>query len=1002
MLWKILNKISGDYNLTQIIKTKPLVAKANEFFEKYKNFSHEQFVEKTNDLKEQFQKGRSLDDMLPEAFWTLKAAAYSLKWTKYSVKGYEYTWNMVPFDVQMIGWAILHSWKIAEMKTGEWKTLVATLPAYLNALSWKWVHIVTVNDYLVSFGAEQMAYLFNHMWISVWAVTKFTPIEARKREYEKDIVYVENTEIGFDYLRDNLAKSLEERVLVWRPLNFAIVDEVDSVLIDEARTPLIISQPSEEATEKYVYYARIVQSLIPSKNKKKVSKGFLADMLAEEKKPREDQWSDEWDYYIDEKLKTAILSSKWIEKLEKMLWVENLYKDFWYDEIHHIENALKALSVYHLDRDYIIQNWEILIVDEHTGRTMPGRRFSEWLHQAIEAKENVVIQRESKTLATITYQNFFKLYNKLAGMTWTASTEWEEFEKMYKLETVVIPTNRPTIRVDKNDSVYVNQNIKWKFVTDIIDFYHQMWVPLLIGTSSISTSEHVSSLLREYAIPHYVLNAKYHEQEAQIVASWWNFWSVIVATNMAGRWTDIKLQDWLNQKIALNYANYAKKMIERLEKLTFNIFTPVELGYTLEGLFEAGLIDEKDFQALQHWKSTKNISLIFWAKNNKNKKAASYYANLVFRWNKQGWNDMTRDVHYGLWVIGTEKHDARRIDNQLRGRSWRQWDAGFSKFYVALDDTIMKKMGWDQIQRVAMAMSWLLWAKDEINSLELNQPQFTSSIERSQRQLEGWYFSIRKNLFDYDSVIAKQRERIYAKRDEIIFWADKNESWIFDEIKRFIGEFVYENGENFRWAPEEFSSLIKETFDVDYSGSLHNKDLKHLVENLETKYEEKISSIENKQVLWDVLKRTYLGIIDKNWIDNIDDMQYLREKVSMYWYAQQEPLLIYKQQAFEKFNWLLSSIKKEILYWIFNTNFDYIDNQNQIIQLVDWNEENFIDRLQDASAWLKADEIQQAQELLKTFSWPSQASAQLEEQAKESFPSYKEWEYEIIEVDEKK
>ncbi|USN55381.1 MAG: hypothetical protein H6765_01995 [Candidatus Peribacteria bacterium] len=389
---------------------------------------------------------------------------------------------------------------------------------------------MTVNDYLASRDAEWMAHLYNWLGLTVGSVIKSTPLDRRREAYEKDITYVENSELGFDYLRDNLAPTLEKRNLIWRPLHYAIIDEVDSILIDEARTPLIISQPSEEPTEKYVYYAQLVKLLTPSRNKKKVSKGFLAELL---KDGAEDEEDDGGDYYIDEKTKSVSLSSNGIQKLENLLKVENLYKDLGYQEIHHIENALRAQASYEKDKEYLVRDGEILLVDEHTGRVMPGRRFSQGLHQAIEAKEQVPVQRESKTLASITYQHFFKQYEKLAGMTGTAATEAEEFEKIYNLEVISIPTNRDILRVDKNDQVYYNQDAKWKAVVDYVGFYHRVGVPILIGTSSIQTSELVSNILNKMTLAHNVLNAKFHESEAHIVKNAGAKGSIVVATNMA-------------------------------------------------------------------------------------------------------------------------------------------------------------------------------------------------------------------------------------------------------------------------------------------------------------------------------------------------------------------------------------------------------------------------------------------------------------------------------------
>lgn len=499
-------------------------------------------------------------------------------------------------------------------------------------------------------------------------------MQRRREEYSKDITYVENSELGFDYLRDNLVQTMERRNLIWRPLNFAIVDEIDSILVDEARTPLIISEAREEPTEKYTYYANIVNLLQPCSTKKKVSKGLLNELMNENIKNQD----EDGDYYIDEKTKTASLSGKGIAKLEELLNVENIYKDMGFDEIHHIENALRAKAVYIRDVDYIIANGEVLIVDEHTGRTMPGRRFSEGLHQAIEAKEQVQIQRESQTMATITYQNFFKQYKKLAGMTGTAATEAEEFQKIYELEVVIIPTNKEVIRTDKNDKVYFDQHAKRKFVKEYIKFYHEIGQPLLIGTADIATSEFVSKMLEKDAITHYVLNAKFHEQEAHIIANAGKYQSVVVATNMAGRGTDIKLEAGLNEKLAQNYAKWCKKMLEKAEySLQATVYSQAEYELTLKGIQDIfALTDEQTQQAQQvgtkiSLSNAPETTLIVQF-NTKKKITTDRYAKIRFELLEKPRQE--KDFHYGLFILGTEKHESRRIDNQLRGRAGRQGD----------------------------------------------------------------------------------------------------------------------------------------------------------------------------------------------------------------------------------------------------------------------------------------------------------------------------------------
>lgn len=944
----IIEKIAWDYNQRQINKILPLISKINEFYVAWDSLTDEQIKQKTQEFKNAIQSWTSLDEILPQAFATVKQACKRLQWSIVNLKWQEITWDMIPYDVQLIWWIVLHQWKISEMKTWEWKTLVATLPMYLNALSWKWVHLVTVNDYLTSRDAQWMSHVFNWLWLSVWIVTKETSLSTRRAEYEKDITYVENSELWFDYLRDNLARTTSERNLIRRPLNFAIVDEVDSILIDEARTPLIISQASAEATDKYWYYAQIVKLLKPCKWKKKVNKWLLNELF------NEADWKneiDDGDYYIDEKHKNASLSSNWIQKLEWILKVNNLYKDLGYEEIHHIENALKANAVYIKDKDYILRNGEVMIVDEHTWRVMPWRRYSEGLHQAIEAKENVQVQRESQTLATITYQHFFKQYKKLAWMTWTATTEWEEFEKIYDLEVIAIPTNKNILRVDKNDKVYFNQNAKRQSVTDNIRFYHQMWLPLLIWTSSIETSEFVSWLLRNVNIQHYVLNAKYHEQEANIIANAWKLGSVVVATNMAWRWTDIKLEKWLNEKISQNYVNWIKL---QLKWDTFTKTTPKwvsavvcsenEFDLLIQSLQQWFWLNDEDIRNAEKWwlsKQESNIEIkIIFNKSKKNKD--QWFAEIIIKnlWEKEP-EIIEKDFHFGLFILWTEKHDSRRIDNQLRWRAWRQWDPGISQFYVALDDEIMRKMWWEKIQAIAK----MLLPKNELESIELTQKQFTSSIQRAQKQMEWWYFGIRKHLFDYDSVINKQRQRVYAKRDEIIFSFDKaqqgeTEYNVYNEIKTFIHEVIKTYVDTYTniqpWNYEEIIINIQQVFWIDFLISDINKftsqtDLLDYLELRLNEYiENKFNNIDNQDTAKQIMKNYYLETIDRHWIKHIDDLQYLREKVSLYGYAQEDPLVMYKKQWFDKFQKLLFNIKQESVSFLFK--YDFGMNQWQSFQ----------------------------------------------------------------------
>lgn len=955
----ILNKIAWDYNQRQINKILPLIKKINEFDTLWDWLYDDEIKAKTLEFKNRLSAWESLDDILPEAFAAIKQAAKRLKGKEFDVKWQTAVWDMVPYDVQLIWWIVLHKWKIAEMRTWEWKTLVATLPAYLNALTGKWVHIVTVNDYLASRDALWMANIFNFLWLTVGYVTKEVSLDKRRWEYWKDITYVENSELGFDYLRDNLAKTLDDRVLLWRPLNYAIVDEVDSILIDEARTPLIISHPSDEATNKYDYYSKIVRQLTPCSWKKKVSKWFLKELLSDE----DDTNTEDGDYYVDEKLKTVSLSTQWIQKLEKILGVEHLYKDVWYEEIHHIENALKANVVYHNEKDYIIRSGEILIVDEHTGRTMPGRRYSEGLHQAIEAKEWVQIQRESRTLATITYQNFFKQYQKLSWMTGTGTTEWEEFEKIYWLEVLSIPTNKDVIRVDKTDKVFFNQQAKWKAVAENIKFSHEIGQPILIWTSSINTSEFVSNLLRDINVPHYVLNAKYHEQEAQIVANAWNYWSVVVATNMAWRWTDIKLENWLTRKLSENYAKWIQKMIKWDEftsrkpmAVSAVVYSQLEFEYTVEWIKELFSITDEHVRLAEKWEWLKLEELWIEMKikfNTSKKFANQAFAELFI---KPFWVEepeiVQKDFHYWLYILGTEKHESRRIDNQLRWRSWRQWDPGISQFFVALDDEIMRKIGWERIQSVAK----MLLPKDELEKMELTQSQFTSSIERAQKQMEWWYFGIRKHLFEYDSVINKQRMRIYAKRDEILWFESLNskndnlennqtllneQSNIIVEVKSFVDDILGEFVKTYTMtSPWNLNDLIESVSQISWfvfdKNDLHRfsneSDMKDYMVIKLTNYFESVISWVDTESLSRIFKEVYLQVLDKNWMSHIDDMQYLRENVWLYGYAQMDPLIIYKKQAFEKFTKLLFSIKEEILWILFRIDYNIVTNWGVIVE----------------------------------------------------------------------
>ena len=935
MLNWILNFIWGDYNQKQLDKIKPLITAISHFYAEFDSLSDEQIQAKTEEFRSRIQSGETLDDLLPEAFAVVKQACKRLVGTTCIVKGQEIVWNMIPYDVQLLGGIILHQGKIAEMKTGEGKTLVAVAPVYLNAISGKWVHVVTVNDYLASRDAEWMAYVYRRLGLTVGSVVKSTPLADRRNQYSADITYVENSELGFDYLRDNLVKTLGERNLTWRPLNYAIVDEIDSILIDEARTPLIISQPREEPTEKYTFYAQLIQALTPCSSKKKVSKGFIQEVLNDEYGVEHEE---DGDYYIDEKTKTAQLSGKGIAKLESLLKVDNIYKDMGYGEIHHIENALKAKAVYIKDKDYIISNGEILIVDEHTGRTMPGRRFSEGLHQAIEAKEGVQIQRESQTMATITYQNFFKQYQKLSGMTGTASTEGEEFSKIYELEVVIVPTNRGIRRVDLNDKVYFDQKTKWKFVKDYIKFYHQMGQPILIGTADIATSEYVSRLLEREAIVHNVLNAKFHEQEANIVSRAGKYKSVVVATNMAGRGTDIKLEDGLNEKIAQNYVAYMLKVAKSGTAFIGKIYSEEEYHLIKEALEHA--LDLQG-ETLENGIQINGVNILV-KLNPKRKQNTDPYARILVR--PQDWDqkdEEEKDLFFGLFILGTEKHESRRIDNQLRGRAGRQGDPGVSVFFVALDDGLMRKMWGEKIQSLA----GMLLSRADLENLELTQSQFTKSITRSQKEIEGWYFGIRKHLFDYDSVVDKQRKRVYKLRDDILE-AETNEEKRKAYVESFKDEFLTEaknivitqinNAEMTGQSVADLLIVLNKEFGLNMTReeyeevkNLTHEEVKALLMERFDRYFTKVFETLSEEILFDVFRGVHLHFIDKLWVDHIDDMQNLREKVGLMSYAQLDPLVMYKKESFEKFQELMQNIINSTAGYLMRLDFEAIAWETQ-------------------------------------------------------------------------
>ncbi|MGC9048871.1 MAG: preprotein translocase subunit SecA [Patescibacteria group bacterium] len=855
-----ITKIFGNANEKYLKKIQPLVDKINSLEKEFEKFSNEKLKEKTVEFKERLKRGETLDEILPEAFALVREAA-------------KRTLNQRHFDVQLIGGIVLHQGKIAEMKTGEGKTLVATLPAYLNALNGKGVHIVTVNDYLAKRDTVWMGQIYHLLGLSVGCIVHdaayiydpeyqkeihlptfykkvggkiqndnlkfkidekdkerdliggFKVIEdylrpvSRKEAYRCDVIYGTNNEFGFDYLRDNLVYDLSQKVQ--REFNYAIIDEVDSILIDEARTPLIISGPAEESTDLYFKLAALVKRL-------KVGE----------------------DYNIDEKMKSVALTEKGQEKMVQWLGVDP-WQTANFSLVHHIEAALRAETLFQKDRDYVVKDGEIIIVDEFTGRLMPGRRYSEGLHQAIEAKEGVEVKQESRTLATITFQNYFRMYQKLAGMTGTAATEAEEFGKIYNLDVIVIPTNRPLIRIDLPDKIYQTEEARWQAVVEEIKQRHQKGQPVLVGTVSIEKNEKLSRLLELNGIPHQVLNAKNHEKEGQIIAQAGKLGAVTVATNMAGRGVDIILGG-------------NPPDLEEQKKV-------IELG--------------------------------------------------------------------GLHVIGTERHEARRIDNQLRGRSGRQGDPGSSQFFISLEDDLMRIFGGERLKNLMTSFKMP-------ENLPIENNLISRAIESAQKKVEGMNFDLRKHLLDYDDVLNKQRETIYRKRREILI-ADHTQlrSLIFDmisgEIERVVSFHTVGDAQE-KWDLKEIVEVMRTIFpcptdleqtmeDLREQAGTHIADvyardriIKYLIELANLAYndlEKRILETEKKigeiNLMEKIERLILLQSIDHYWLSHLEIMENLRSGIGLRAYGQRDPLIEYKKESYLKFNELLVAIERQVVYTIY-------------------------------------------------------------------------------------
>ena len=841
----ILNKIFKSYSEKEVKRVMTIVEKINGLEEEIAELSDNELRGKTEYFKEQLKNGKTLDDILPEAFAVVREASKRVL-------------GMRHFDVQLIGGIILHQGRIAEMKTGEGKTLVATLPVYLNALEGKGVHVITVNDYLAKRDSEWMGKLYKFLGLSVGLVIAGMEPQEKQAAYNADVTYGTNNEFGFDYLRDNMV--IYKNQLVQRGLHYAIVDEIDSILIDEARTPLIISGRANESSGLYKKANDFVKRLTPK-------------IIVEEDVKDFDQAEDneKYDYIVDLKAKSASLTQKGIKKAEDAFNLENFNDLENSTLVHHVNQALRAHGVMKKDIDYIVKDGEVLIVDEFTGRIMYGRRYNNGLHQAIEAKENVKIADESKTLATITFQNFFRMYDKLSGMTGTAMTEEGEFEEIYNLDVVEIPTNKPMIRKDENDVIYKNENAKFRAIVESIKKSHEKGQPVLVGTVSIEKSEKLSKLLKQEGIKHEVLNAKYHEKEAEIVAQAGKYGAVTIATNMAGRGTDIMLGG--------NSEFLAKEEMRR-NKVSHELIEEADTYY-----------------------ETDNQDIL---------KAREEFRKLVKKYEEQIKEEKEKVITSGgLKIIGTERHESRRIDNQLRGRSGRQGDIGESKFYIGLDDDLMKIFGGDAITKVYNTLG-----ADE--NMPIDSRIISNAVENAQKKVEGRNFSIRKNVLKYDDVMNAQREIIYKQRRQVLDGEN-----IHDNIVSMI-DFVADNivdmfidVETSEINVEPLNTEITNIFGIDMLDYINSNkmDSKAISEELKkramevySKKEQEIGSDEMRELERVVM----LKVVDEKWMNHIDSMDELKNGIGLRAYGQKDPVVQYRLEGFDMFDEMVNDIKVDV------------------------------------------------------------------------------------------
>lgn len=853
----LLRRIFGTYSSRELKKIDHLVEEILDLEDHMQNLSDEQLKDKTTEFKDRLDKGETLDNILPEAYAVVREASWRVLGMKH-------------FKVQLYGGIILHQGRIAEMKTGEGKTLVATLPAYLNGLTGKGVHIVTVNDYLAKRDRQWMGKVYEFLGLSVGCIVHGLSNQERKEAYRADITYGTNNEFGFDYLRDNMVIYKEE--MVQRPLYYAIVDEVDSILVDEARTPLIISGAGDKSTDLYKRADNFVRGLTSR----------VISPEEEKQDPFDREIKEETvDFLIDEKAKTCSLTEKGTAKAEAYFKVENLADMENMEIAHHINQALKARNIMKRDIDYVVKDGEVVIVDEFTGRLMYGRRYSNGLHQAIEAKEGLDVRSESKTLATITFQNYFRMYKKLAGMTGTAKTEEAEFREIYNMDVIEIPTNKPVIREDFPDSVYKNEKGKFRAVVEEIKERHKTGQPILVGTITIEKSELLSKMLKREGIPHEVLNAKHHEREAEIVAQAGRYGAVTIATNMAGRGTDIVLggnPEYL-AKLEMKKKGYPDEILEEVD----------------------GFYDTDQEEVLE---------------------ARKVYDQLVKKYKEETDKEHKKVIEAGgLHIIGTERHESRRIDNQLRGRAGRQGDPGSSRFYISLEDDLMRLFGGDRLRNIVETMNM---PEDE----PLEHAILTRSIESAQKKVEGNNFAIRKHVLKYDDVMNKQREIIYGERRKVLEGEDLKEhieGMITSLIESGIELYTRQSPYPEEWDIEGLENYLGKIFDFQ-PGFLLNRDIKsmdkkdlqeEILNMAQDKYKEKEEEFKEERFR-EVERVILLQVVDRKWMDHIDAMDQLRQGIGLRAYGQEDPVRAYQIEGFDMFEEMTHSIWEDTVRYLYH------------------------------------------------------------------------------------